>query len=662
MKNFLIRMLIGTLAFTILGFSAQAQVLDSENKVGITLSDGMQVICYGRANTASSSSYSKFSNEYYYLPTNLRLSEREDGTPEFLFVKYTTEERVDQGGVQGALMHFLMEWGLSPQQEQELQQKIKAKLANLKNVNPKYEEVKDPRVLGPAMLRSDTKESFRIVSGTLTSDQFTPNMVTTGRASLLPGSKMAVAAILEKNGAQLLASTFEKTRSITDVSIDLRFQYEVLTPAVDGLITVDWEKVGSMYQNYTRDYQHRDVDDETMPASNSLKDDVITDTEMEVIMEYLKETKAVVIKLDQLKPDDPIAQEVTQAFMEYFVASVAEKQYQQPEEGRAVDPLKPADPYQPPEDLYEYHFSSTRIQSKVQKGIETYNLKLRIPVVQEMTITENLASWYDGVKHNRRCVTSVNLNDPFFQHRDIHMILDREAERIFEEEANYVTVNIRKRRSDGNPFEGSILIDRKHLESQGVRASLSYARGEDRNPDVYEYKMQWSLKGGERYPESPDWQQGDWKGITLVPPISPRTVEFEGDLEQMKEMGIRRATLQLRYQKYGKEFQTNIPMTVSKGQALVEQTIFTDRDTRGYAYRLVLTHEKEGKLVLPWEQKINDDYVFALIPDELNNKSSDIFQKAVEMARDISVSKEGEISVGDNILDRFKEIFEIISE
>src|SRR6186713_2560141 len=114
------------------------QVLDSENKIGITLSDGIQVVAYGRANTASSSSYDKFSNEYYYLPTNLRLSKKDDGTPEFIFVKYTTEENEAAGGVQGALMHFLMEWGLTPDQEKELQQKIKEKIGDLKNVNPKY--------------------------------------------------------------------------------------------------------------------------------------------------------------------------------------------------------------------------------------------------------------------------------------------------------------------------------------------------------------------------------------------------------------------------------------------------------------------------------------------------------------------------------------------
>ena len=635
------------------------QALDSDNKVGITLSDGTQVVAYGRANTASSSSYGKFSNEYYYLPTNLRLSKKEDGTPEFIFVKYTTEENAAAGGVQGALMHFLMEWGLTPDQERELQVKIAEKLGDLRNVNALYSEVRDPKVLGPVTLKSNVEgETFRIVSGTLTNEKFTPNMVTSGKAPLLPGAKMAVAAILEKNGAQLLAATFEKARSITDVSLNLRFQYEALTPAVDGSITVNWSQISELHQKFRREYTHRDKDDDTMPFSNSLKDDEITDTEMDSLISYLKSEKAVMIKLDNLKDDNPIAKEVTEAFMEYFLSSVAEKDFVKPEEGKPIESLN--NKYSPSEDLYKYTFKSERLEKKQKQGIETYNLKLRIPVTHEISITENLASWYDGVKHNKKCVTSVNLNDPFFQHREIHLILDGQAEQMFGDEVNAVTVDIRKKRSSGNDFQSAITIDKNKLKN-GTLASLTYARGEDKNPDVYEYRTSWNLKGT-IFPEDPQWEKGDWKGINLVAPVAPRTVQFEGDLAQMTEMGIARATLQLRYMKFGNEVETNVPLTVSKGQGLIEKTIYTDKDTRGYIYRLILTPKSGDKLVLNWESKINDDYVYAVIPDELKDRESELFKAAVDLGKTILAPKDGAVNKVDSILDNFKEIFATIKK
>jgi len=662
MKNS-ISVFLGAVTILLLcNLELSSQVLDSENKIGITLSDGVQVVAYGRANTASSSSYNKFSNEFYYLPTNLRLSHKQDGvTPEFIFVKYTTDEAASIGGTQGALMHFLMEWGLTPAQEAELQSAIKKKLGDLKRTNPKYSEVKDPRVLGPVTLKSDIQgETFRIISGTLTNKDFTPNMVTSGQAAVMPGSKMAVAAILGKNGAQLLAATFEKARSITDVSLTLRFQYEILTPAVDGVISVNWTQISQLYQKYTREYSHTDKDDDTLPASNSLKDDEITDTEKDSLMSFLIENKAVVIKLDQLKPDNPIAKEVTEAFLEYFLSSVAEKNMALPEEGQPSQSARPEDPYQPPEDLYKYTFSSERMETRVRMGTETYNLKLRIPVVQEMTITENLASWYDGVKHNKKCVTSVNLNDPFFSHREIQMILDSEAERMFGDEVNAVAVDIRKKRSKGNDFSDAIIIDRKKLES-GVLATMTYARLDDDNSDVYDFRVQWNLRGGNVYPESPAWQKGDWKGINLVAPVTPRTILFEGDLAELEEMEIPRATLQLRYQKFGKEVETNIPLTVSKGESLIEKTIYTDKETRGYVSRLILTHKRQGKLVLPWEQNINDDYVFAVIPEEFKDPTSDVFTSALALGKEIAAPKDGEVSKTDAILDKFKEVFDTIN-
>ena len=461
---------------------------------------------------------------------------------------------------------------------------------------------------------------------------------------------------MEKNGAQLLAATFEKARSITDVSLNLRFQYEVLTPAVDGFIFVNWTEISTLYQQFTRDYSHTDKDDDTMPASNSLRDDEISDTEMDSLVSKLIKMKAVVIKLDVLKPNDPVAKSVTEAFMEYFISSVAEKEFTQPEEGKPVESLN--NKYEPSEDLYKYKFDSRRMEKKIKMGTETYSLKLRIPVVQEMSITENLASWYDGVKHNKSCVTSVNLNDPFFQHREINLILDGQAEQMFGDEVNAVSVDIRKKRSNGNDFQDAITIDKNTLK-KGTLASLTYARGEDKNPDVYEFRTSWNLKGNV-FPENPQWEKGDWKGINLVAPVSPRAIQFEGDLSQMTEMGIPRATLQLRYLKFGKEVETNVPLTVSKGQPLIEKTIYTDKDTRGYVYRLILTPKTGDKLVLPWQANINDDYVFATIPDELRDKESELFKSAIELGKTILAPKDGEVNKAASILDSFKEIFATI--
>jgi hypothetical protein len=230
---------------------ANAQILDYQNKVEVVLNDGLKMIMYGRTSSLSTT----FSEEYYYLPLNLKLGVKPDGTPEFLFVKYTTEEKADQGGTQGAIMHFLMEWGLSAAQLAEAQAKLKAKLAGM---GGNYALLKNPKIMGPVDVSAATESgSFRVISATLGDDK-SAKTVTSGRAATMPGSKVAVASKMDKYSAQLLAATFEKNRSITDLSLEMSFKYNVLFPAVDGTITLDWEKINFSFENFSAYYEKQD--------------------------------------------------------------------------------------------------------------------------------------------------------------------------------------------------------------------------------------------------------------------------------------------------------------------------------------------------------------------------------------------------------------------
>src|SRR5512132_1677020 len=221
---------------------ARAVVLDDENKIDVVLKDNTHVTLYGQA---TSSPGVKTAN-YYYMPVNLHLSQRPDGTPEFLFLKFTTEKRAEQGGVNGGLMHFLMEWGLTPDQEKELGEAIKEK-------NPKAV------LMGAVPLEAETGDggSFQIISGTLSDDKMATKLVSSGRAPLVPGGKCAAASRLTAEGAQLLAASFDKARSITDLSIALNFGYTTLTPAARGTITFDWSKLETHFDSLGAEYKRK---------------------------------------------------------------------------------------------------------------------------------------------------------------------------------------------------------------------------------------------------------------------------------------------------------------------------------------------------------------------------------------------------------------------
>ncbi|AEE49551.1 hypothetical protein [Haliscomenobacter hydrossis] len=643
-----------------------AQLLNYDNKVDLVLSDGTNLVLYGADAKP---------NEYYYLPVNLRLAQRPDGVPEFLFMKYTTEQRADAGGVQGAIMHFLMEWGLTAPQLADAQSKLDALFGkstrrvyygkNAKGIAV-YKDLanaKDrPIIKGAVELQIEKDNSFKIVSAVMEDKTLTKSIVSSGKAPLIPGGKVAAAASFDKNGAQLMAATFEKSRSIADLSIALNYKYKLMAPAIDGSITIDWSKFYKFLEKKGHDYSYYYYHCGDCEVDGTEYDSYTSESEKYVgwdeITEELKKEKIVQVVINQQDIDNPIAKDVVDYFMQSFMESISDDK-----EERAVneDAGKAGDST-PTKFASAHSFNMTKLKQRTESGHTSISLKFRAAVMREVQLVGNMASWYNAVKNNPQCVASINLNDPFFQHRDINMIVDLDSEDIFSKEVNYATVNIQKKRSSGNPFVEQVTIDRDYLKQKGVKATVTYARGEDRNSDVYEYKVQWSTRGGNVFPANPTWQKGDWQGITLAAPITQRNIQFEGNLDELKAAGFTRATLQVRYYKFGREVETNIPLTVSKNESLVEQAIFTDKDTRGYAYRIILNHKEKGKIAFDFDPKINDDYVYITIPKEIKDGNLDFWDK-VRKAADaiIPPNTDGSIRPEHQILDKFLDVIKIFT-
>lgn len=604
---------------------AHAVVLDDENRLTVTLADNTAITLIGVAGASGDVK----TDQYYYLPANLHLSKRTDGVPEFLFLKFTTEKRADAGGINGGLMHFLMEWGLSAAQETELRDKLKqvAPKAVLMGVVP--------------METQGDAGSFQILSATMSDNKLTTAMVQSGKAPLVPGGKAAAAARLSAEGAQLLAATFEKQRSISDVSIEMNFAYTVLTPAVRATMTVDWSKLEkdstTLNSQYTRTRTGTKCGFWSCSGIYAY-----SYNEVKSQFAFLEEKQVIKLQFDELVSDDRVAK-VREAFLQLFLTSIAEPAPPPPAAaaGESKDPNA--------RQGSGYVFNQSAIRTAYQSKSRVISLNSRLAFKKPHTLTGNLGSWYDGVRDNPKCVAAVNLNDPFFTHRDIHFILDLDAKDLFEQQANYVTVNVRKKRSAGNPFEDRVTIDQKFVSEKGINATVTYARGEDSNPDAYEYQTQWSFRGGKVFPATPAWIKGGWEGVTLSAPIAPRTIEVESDLEAMKASGITRITVQLHYPKMGEEVEENISVSPARNEALVSRKIFMDRDARGYVYRLVVDHKTDGKMATPWSAKMGDDYIYASIPSDMLTVPA-LKSEAQEAARSVVTSAK------DKVLSKFQEL------
>jgi hypothetical protein len=298
-----------------------------------------------------------------------------------------------------------------------------------------------------------------------------------------------------------------------------------------------------------------------------------------------------------------------------------------------------------------YSVNREKFESAFAVKKQVIRMDAGLAVRRPIQVVGNLASWYNGVRDNKDCVQEVNLSDPFFQLRDIRFILDLDAKEIFEDVINYVTVNVKKTRSGGTPFSKSLTIDSQYLRDKGIAASTTYARESDKSSEVYQYQTQWSLKGGRVWPPNPSWAQGKWEGVTLAPPVERWFVEVEGDLGQMDANDIARISVEMHYPLLGEEAYTVVALSPGKGESLVGEHIYVDKGTRGFAYRLIVHHKKDGRLALPWSAQIGERYLYANLPPEILTAETPARQAAQEAGKTLPAPGK------DKVLNQFEELF-----
>ncbi|TXF90276.1 hypothetical protein FUA23_07085 [Neolewinella aurantiaca] len=676
------RLALLVLALALSLSSMWGQRLLADTRLQITLDDGTDVVLF-RADQTSN---------WYYLPPSetIRIAERENGDKEFLFIKFTTDDKVENGGAQGGLLHFLVVWGLEPDQTNELASKLK--------------EVRSSRakVAGPVEMQPREGTSFALTSATLLDKDLTRTLVISGVAPVMEGGRAAIAARLDKNGAQLLEAAMKKNRGATDFSVEFYYDFTTVVSAADATYKYNLDIKQSQGDAMVYDLIKKELDNEPelydqaialydknkteMPKGCEVADglqnlmaglqaiDIVagntsgggtgsafeygtSESMMRKMYDFFRQKEVVTVEWSSSIADERV-DAVQDAFFQMFLQDAAEPTMP---EYMSLN-SNPGQQIEMGDDAVKnsaqggYRFQScTQLKTRRKVSKEISLKKFELPVTKPYPMVYNLPGGFP--------VREVNLNDPFFQHRDINFIVDVEAMDIFDQEINYVTVNVRKRRSGTEDFTDAATISPAVMKDKGRLAIITYARNGDGNTETYEYQAKWSLRGGEVYPENPKWLKGNWQAVTLQAPIRPRDIEFEGDLEELREAGITRATLQLRYLKYGKETETNIPLTVSKNEPLVTGRIFTDREQTGYAYRFIINHKEQGKLATEWEAKINDDYVYASVPEELREKDTAWLQAAKDAANVLlQPGPDGTIKPGEGILGKFKEILNLIGE
>jgi hypothetical protein len=530
------KLLLAVLIFT--NMPAMAQVKYDEGNVTI----GGLTLLQDRSNA----------KDYYYLPRYPRLATKEDGSLEFLCIKYVGEKTESSGGLFHALIEFKLPDSL-----------LQAVTKELQKITP------GARVAGPVPLMQPKKDdpenvtpSFDIVSAVLTNkegkDALTKNVVTSGFAPLTPGSKAAVAALLNAQGMTLLWNSF--TGPTSDVSVSIHGYYEAAVRAYNAVVTAEMSVVYShfsqIYNNQEgyKKTQIRNVMDELIKTGGIKVDvfdrsaglgvktsdmdgilSVVTNKLTEIMFDtktgWSKEPERVDPSLgfvDQGKQEKTgVINDLAEGFCD-VMGSLPILGWFSPQKKKNLNP--------------EYRTDNQYILKDVKdiRSNKFYlNLSKSTTIKVPFHTAGNLGGLYGQLGTDSNYFRIVNMDDPAFQRRSINFQVDGEFVDAFDDIVNFVTVNFRKKYGNGqDDVTSQLIINGADLKKGLNLKEISYPRLGLQTADWlnYEYQLLWSFKGKTkvvRYPADEKlWIKSADPAVSLIPPLIKEYVEIDADRPQ----------------------------------------------------------------------------------------------------------------------------------
>jgi hypothetical protein len=539
-----------------------------------------------------------YTKAYYYLPPSPRESTRADGGLELSIIKFVDPE----GETSGGLFHMLTTLTLPPEDLENLR-------ADLKQADP------GAKLLGPVPLHQESEGSFSIISATLSDDEFTRSLITSGRAPVTPGSKAAVASTLTPHGATLLWESFTKPTS--DVSIALRTYYEAVLPSFHAKVHADistiythFSRIRNVQENYNK-RQLRDIFDELVRTGTIDID----------ILDRLPENEANKAMQSMV---DLVANKLTEIIFDQKTGfSAIPKKEKAVESGQIKGRQKKG--------WLAKLFTSTGNQKyftdnqyvlkdrkDINRAVFTINLTRRAVVKVPVDTSGNISGLYEEFKDNPEMFRVVNLADPAFQKRDVFFRIDGDFSNVFEQMMNFVGVSVKKSYSNQADATGELIFTREDIREGRLSKAWRYARLGEKGSDwlKYDFRTTWSIQGRNKIslPKEPDkWLNSQDPIVTIAPPLNRLDLEIDADRFLFEDEGIRSAMLEVRYKIFQKETQKRLAvMRATDAESITNTVIF--HDPRAKVQYRVNWYPAKGETIKGEWQELDETYLVLTPP------------------------------------------------
>jgi hypothetical protein len=511
---------------------------------------------------------------YYYVPTFPRLAENDDGTLQFLCLKYVDPAGKSGGGLFHALVEFTLPGDMVAEVEKELRK-----------------SVPDAKIVGPVPLMQaepaegeDEPGSFQVVSAVLSDiGGFTRKVITSGKAPITPGSRAAVAAVLNQQGATLLWESLSGPTS--DVSVAINAYYEAAVMGFDARITADVTTVYSHFsrlinvqQDYTR-RQVRDIVDDLRRTGN-------------IKVEVLDRTKALDLKAGDLQA---LVDTITNKIIELMFDSKTGFSADPPREVAVEqDQIKGRQEKGWLARLFtgtgdQKYYTDNQYVMKRREDIRqntfsivlTKNSTVKVPV----NTAGNIRGLYDEFKNDPRYFRVVNLGDPAFEFRTVYFQVDGDYASSFQDSINFVAVNVRKKFTDNPEFTGTLRFSHDNVKDGKLVQEVSYPRLGQKEAGWldYEYQVTWSVRNRKTISMPVDplkWLQSNDPAVSLVPPLDKLIVDVDADRGLFNDSAVISANVVFEYPLLGDAKRTRVTLRARDTESTSQVTLYKDAGSK----------------------------------------------------------------------------------
>ena len=512
-------------------------------------------------------------NAYYYIPPYPRVFRSDTGEFGFMCTKY-----VGAGGKEssGGLFHALVQFSLTKEEVASLEQKLKEKFP-------------EAVVMGAVPMMEDEASDvpgFRIVSTILDagdSGGFTSNVITSGKAPFLPGSKAAIAAHLEPEGATLLWDSFQGATS--DVSIVVEGYFRAKTKAYHATVNANLEMVydhfssfDNVQSGFTRDQateildslcHHGAIEIDVADLSEGLNVSteayqniltIITDKIVSLMFDVKTGWAKAPVLETGARPTDLKERYQRGAFVRFFAGDGTQNYI--PDDQLVLKKKT---------EIRSFHFFLNLNQSTV----------IKVPVYS----AGNIRGFYNEFKDDPRYFRVVDLNDPDFQSREVYFQVDGNFIGSFGDIIDQAFVLVEKDYPDGHHagYTGNLVFNKSKIDSGEFIQSLSYHRLGDLTDGwkEFKYKVGWKFIGIDSMITVPQngWKTTSLSSVSIEPPIDKSEIEISLDRQLLEERKIQSVSVRFASILFQRPHKGRMVIVRSdKPLETIKTTVYHDKD------------------------------------------------------------------------------------